>query len=152
VKPSNVLVDGDGRVKLADFGVARVTTGGGRGITKRGSRRGTPAYMAAEQARDPASAGPPADVYGLGATLYHAVSGAPPYGEGTPIGVILEKLDKGESPAPFAGSITSASIGLTDAIVVSMSKDPEKRFPDGRALRTALLTVLDLSARVRFPR
>jgi hypothetical protein len=147
VKPSNVLLELDGRVKLADFGVARVTGTGGR-LTKRGSRRGTPAYMAPEQARDPASAGPRADVYCVGATLYHAVSGAPPYGEGTPVGAILEKLDRGEPPAPFPMTVTSSSIGLADVIQKAMNPEVGERFADGAALRTALMDVLDLSAKL----
>ncbi|MEZ0230106.1 MAG: FHA domain-containing serine/threonine-protein kinase, partial [Planctomycetota bacterium] len=65
VKPSNVLIDRSGRVKLVDFGVARLgkqaqSKKASERLTVRGSRRGTPAYMAPEQARDPANAGPQA--------------------------------------------------------------------------------------------
>jgi tRNA A-37 threonylcarbamoyl transferase component Bud32 len=151
VKPSNVLIERSGVVKLADFGVARwAREGKKRGssdrLTVRGSRRGTPAYMAPEQARDPAAAGPAADVYGLGATLYHALSGSPPYGEGAAPGVILEKLDRGEPPAPFAGGAGSGA--LAAAIQRAMEHDPGKRFADGEAFRAVLLDLVDGSTDV----
>ncbi|MBI3724764.1 hypothetical protein HY251_12535, partial [bacterium] len=99
-----------------------------------------------EQARDPASAGPAADVYGLGATLYHAIQGEPPYGKGTNPAAILEKLDKGERCDEFAGSLSSTNIGLTDTIRRCMSPDPRDRFPEADALRAAFHDLLDGSA------
>jgi len=146
MKPSNVLVDRAGTVKLVDFGVARLGKVGkqkaSERLTVRGSRRGTPAYMAPEQAQDPANAGPPADVYGLGATLYHALSGAPPYGaKATPV-QILQKLDAGEPPADFSGSESSANLGLTTVVRRALEHDPRKRYPDGEALRAAFRDLL----------
>jgi hypothetical protein len=148
VKPSNVLVDRAGTVKLVDFGVARLGKPGKQRVsdrlTVRGSRRGTPAYMAPEQALDPANAGPPADVYGVGATLYHALSGAPPYGLRTTPAQILEKLDRGEPPAaPEIPGKSPADVGLTAIVRRALEHDPAKRFPDAGALRAALSEVID---------
>jgi serine/threonine protein kinase len=78
VKPSNVLLDGDGRPRLTDFGVARVS--GAATITASGWCVGTPAYLAPEQARGE-SAGPAADVYSLGLVLLEAATGEPAYPE-----------------------------------------------------------------------
>ena len=80
VKPANVVFAADGRPVLADFGVA-VTAQVTAGLTGPGEVVGTPAFMAPEQARGEA-AGPPADVFGLGATLRWAATGEGPYGEG----------------------------------------------------------------------
>ncbi len=140
VKPSNVLVDREGTVKLVDFGVARLGKPGkqkaSERLTVRGSRRGTPAYMAPEQAIDPGNAGPAADVYGVGATLYHALAGVPPYGKATPA-QILQKLDRGEPPEEFEGSKSSANLGLTTVIRRAIEHDPKNRYADAEALRTA---------------
>ncbi len=147
VKPSNVLIDRSGKVKLVDFGVARLgkQTGNKKGserLTIRGSRRGTPAYMAPEQALDPANAGPPADVYGVAATLYHVLSGAPPYGAKATANQVLEKLDRGEPPADFEGSDTSQNLGLTTVVRRALEHDPAKRYPDADGLRVAFAELL----------
>jgi serine/threonine-protein kinase len=77
VKPANLLVDADGVVRVVDVGLARIhaSTIGPPHETAPAQLVGTPAYMAPEQAADPSSAGPRADVYGLGCTLYFLVTG-----------------------------------------------------------------------------
>jgi hypothetical protein len=81
VTPANVLLDAEGEAVLSDFGVA-TTTGATAGLTAAGDLVGTPAYMAPEQAAG-GRIGPPADVFGLGATLRWAVTGEGPYGSGS---------------------------------------------------------------------
>ena len=77
VKPGNVLIGTDGRVKLTDFGVSRAVDD--VQLTRTGLIAGTPAFLAPEiaQGRTPTAA---SDVFALGATLYAAVEGAPPFG------------------------------------------------------------------------
>jgi hypothetical protein len=151
VKPSNILVDREGTVKLVDFGVARLgkpgKQKGSERLTVRGSRRGTPAYMAPEQAVDAGNAGPAADVYGVGATLYHALAGTPPYGKATPA-QILEKLDRGEPPEEFEGSKSSANLGLTTVIRRAMEHDPRARYADADALRSAFRELISGPSRL----
>src|SRR5207248_5956203 len=80
LKPANVLLGPDGEVKLTDFGLAKLLDTD-LGHTGSGVVLGTANYMAPEQARgEGADAGPPADVYGLGAILYEALTGQPPFG------------------------------------------------------------------------
>src|SRR2546430_651100 len=76
VKPGNILLGHDGRVKLTDFGIARAT--GDPRITGTGLLVGSPSYLAPETVRG-YEAGPPADMWGLGATLYAAVEGRAPF-------------------------------------------------------------------------
>src|SRR6185312_12655441 len=87
VKPANVMIASDGRVLLADFGVARLETEDSL-VTKTGSLLGTPAYMSPEQASgDTATA--KSDLYSLGATLYQLATGVLPY-SGTPAKVMAQ--------------------------------------------------------------
>ncbi|MFL6145802.1 MAG: serine/threonine-protein kinase [Labedaea sp.] len=118
VKPGNVLVTEDGRVKLTDFGIARnmsELTMTGTGITL-----GSPAYIAPEVAagREVTSA---ADLWGLGATLFAAVEGRAPYDPDGPVLETLSAVVNGEVPAP------SSAGPLADAITALMVKDPAGR-------------------------
>jgi serine/threonine protein kinase len=78
VKPANVFLDQAGKPKLGDFGFVRVATGGG-GLTRSGESLGTAEYLAPEQVDAAKHAGPAADLYSLGATLYALIAGAPPF-------------------------------------------------------------------------
>ncbi|HET6572640.1 MAG TPA: HD domain-containing phosphohydrolase [Fimbriiglobus sp.] len=78
IKPSNVIVTPDGQAKLLDFGVARLPAAEDR-LTQEGTRLGTVGYMAPEQARDPAGVDARADVFGLAATLFFALTGQDPF-------------------------------------------------------------------------
>jgi len=75
VKPENIFLTNDGRVVLIDFGSARAFV---QGVTASYTRVVTPGYAAPEQYASQARVGPPTDIYGLGATLYHALTGNPP--------------------------------------------------------------------------
>lgn len=79
LKPSNLLLTGDGRVKLVDFGLARQLTSS---LTQHSTLLGSIEFMAPEQAQDSTAVGPPADVYGLGATLFWLLSGQLPLPRG----------------------------------------------------------------------
>lgn len=78
MKPQNILLSEEGRVKLTDFGIARVVSDEGQRITATGDMLGTIAYMAPEQRLDPRRVGPTADIYSVGATLYIALTGRRP--------------------------------------------------------------------------
>ncbi|TMQ06095.1 MAG: serine/threonine protein kinase, partial [Deltaproteobacteria bacterium] len=97
IKPSNLMIDGHGMVKVLDFGLAAGTPGVlGDGPVAQTSLAGTPLYMAPEQAR-----GEPvdfrADIYALGATLFHLVSGKPPF-EADTLDGLLSKHASAERP------------------------------------------------------
>jgi eukaryotic-like serine/threonine-protein kinase len=120
VKPGNVLIADDGRVKLTDFGIAR--NAADAPMTSVGLVLGSPAYIAPEVAAgQPVT--PAADLWGLGATLFAAVEGRPPYDvHGDPVQTITEVVD-GEVPRP------RGSGPVVDVIAALMVKDPARRMP-----------------------
>jgi len=126
VKPGNVLVTEFGTVKVTDFGTSRVAGEGT--LTGSGLLVGTPAYLAPEVARG-GEPGFPADVFGVGATLYAAVEGTPPFGlDGNPI-VLLHRAAEGKyAPPANAGSLEPVLTRLLDP-------DPDTRPSMAEAVR-----------------
>jgi tRNA A-37 threonylcarbamoyl transferase component Bud32 len=120
IKPGNVLVAGDGRVKLTDFGIARNVSEAT--MTRTGIMLGSPAYIAPEVAAG-REVTPAADLWGLGATLFAAVEGRAPYDPDGPVLETLSAVIHGDVPAP-----TNAG-PLADVITRLMVKNPEERMP-----------------------
>lgn len=118
VKPANLLVSDDGTVKITDFGISRAV--GDVTVTASGFMAGTPAYLAPEVARGEASASA-SDVFALGSTLYAAVTGAPPFGEGENPFAVLHAVAHGEVREPEnAGP-------LGQVLMRMLSGSPEER-------------------------
>jgi hypothetical protein len=127
VKPGNVMVPERGTAKLADFGIASLQ--GDPQLTSTGLVIGSPAYMAPEQAKGEAS-GPPADFWALGATMFYAVEGEPPFDRGTSIATLAAVVNDPPRRPERAGPLTPLLTALLD-------KDPRSR-PTGPALRAEL--------------
>ncbi|MBM4037862.1 MAG: hypothetical protein FJ290_05050 [Planctomycetes bacterium] len=124
VKPSNILLARDGTVKLGDLGLARSVELSDR-LTLDGQVLGTPAYMSPEQARGEDDIDTRSDIYSLGATLFHMVTGTTPF-PGRTIQAIAIKQDKEPVPDPRARS-AGVSDALAGLIMWMMSKDREHR-------------------------
>ncbi|WP_239153754.1 serine/threonine protein kinase [Virgisporangium aliadipatigenens] len=134
VKPANILLADDGRVVLTDFGVALAAED--TSITVTGIVMGSPQYLAPERATD-GMIGPAADLWSLGATLYAAVEGRPPYERSTGVATLTALATERPPPPKQAGVLTAALEGL-------LRKDPRDRVgPDEteRLLRAAAATV-----------
>jgi eukaryotic-like serine/threonine-protein kinase len=117
VKPGNVMVAEDGGVKLAGFGTAFLQ--GPAQLTATGLVFGSPAYLAPEQARGQPS-GPPADLWALGATLFYAVEGEPPFDKGALIPTLAAVVNEDPRPMRWAGA-------LAPVIGALLTKDPAAR-------------------------
>jgi serine/threonine-protein kinase len=113
VKPANVLIGAGGEIKIADFGIA-AAAGDRTRLTEVGTVLGTASYLAPEQAAG-AEAGPPADVYALGAMLYEMLTGAPPY----PATNLAELAEKRRLPIPPPSSVEPDVPPWLDAIVLA---------------------------------
>ena len=117
VKPANVMVAEGGTAKLADFGIASVQ--GDPQLTSTGLVLGSPAYMAPEQAKGEPS-GPAADFWALGATMFYAVEGQPPFDRGTSIATLAAVVNDPPRRPERAGPLTPLLTALLD-------KDPSSR-------------------------
>lgn len=129
VKPGNILLDSaDGRAKLMDFGLAREAEFTG-GNTTDGTILGTLEYMSPEQVRSSATADSLSDVYSLGATLYEALTGVPPF-RGSAIDVIpaIEQDD----PVPPSDLVRSIPSELNTICTTAMAKERSRRYASAR--------------------
>jgi serine/threonine-protein kinase len=126
IKPENILVDTNGRGYLGDFGLAKDLSR--HSPTVEGSLMGTPLYMAPEQASgDLGRIGPRSDVYGLGATLYQALTGRPPFACGDDLQALVQKLLH-ERPIPPRQIDATVPEKLETIILRAMEKDPADRY------------------------
>ncbi|MBB0232914.1 serine/threonine-protein kinase, partial [Streptomyces calidiresistens] len=125
VKPSNVLVsEPDGRVVLTDFGIAKVE--GDPSITSTGMLVGAPSYISPERARGE-NPGPAADLWSLGALLYCAVEGRPPYDRGGPIATLSAVMNEPLDPPRSAGPLKEVIAGLLTKDTAARLDEPGAR-------------------------
>jgi eukaryotic-like serine/threonine-protein kinase len=132
VKPRNILLDGQGKPKLADFGIARAFDSTHE--THPGSYLGTAAYSSPEQLRGERIT-PKSDVYSFGATLYHAAVGRPPF-SGNPIEIANQHVHGTPDPPCERGA--QIGEGFETLILDCLAKDPAER-PDPASLQVSLL-------------
>ena len=132
VKPANIILTNDRVPKLADLGMARETENAEIAKAERGMTIGTPFYISPEQIRGKIDIDGRADIYSLGATLYHMVTGQPPF-PGNKIEPVLEAhLYKELVPPDHLN--TSLSSGLGEVVEFMMSKDRTQRYRNAEDL------------------
>ncbi|MBV8160218.1 MAG: serine/threonine protein kinase [Acidimicrobiia bacterium] len=136
VKPANVLIGLDGRVKVTDFGIAKAADE--RDLTETGALLGTAKYLAPEHV-----AGQPqdrrSDVYGLGVVLYEMLSGRPPFTGDTDMAIAFQHAHA--EPPKLRPLRPDVSRRLEGIVLKAMAKAPEQRYATAADLRTALLSV-----------
>lgn len=141
LKPGNILLtpataENTPRPKITDFGIAR-KVGVGKRLSRVGVVLGTPAYMAPEQALGRgAQIGVPVDVYGLGAMLYHMVSGEPPFQEGSAIATLKSVVEL--EPLAFEELGVEVDPSLEAICRRCLAKSPEKRYASAAELAAVL--------------
>lgn len=138
VKPKNIILDAKGVAKLADLGLARFIADREAGLAEQGHALGTPYYISPEQVRGEVEIGPPADVYSLGATFYHMVTGTPPF-TGVDAREVMNKHQH-ITARPAVEVMSSLNPGLSEVIDKMLAKKPADRYPDCEML------LLDLQA------
>ena len=139
IKPDNIMVTHDGVAKLADLGLVREADTQMTRVTQSGATMGTPHYMPPEQARDAKRADERSDIYALGATFYHMLTGRVPF-EGDSAFEIMQKHEKerAKSPRSIRADIPAK---LSLAVEKMMQRDPRNRFASAEELLSMLQDV-----------
>ena len=126
IKPKNIMMTTQGVVKLADLGLARAVSDKEAAQAEAGRAYGTPYYISPEQVRGEVTIGPQADIYGLGATFYHMVTGKVPFEGKNPTDVMHRHLKSELVPPDHVN--TQLSGGTAQVIEMMMSKNARDRY------------------------
>lgn len=132
VKPANILLSPDGRVLVADFGIAKA----GADLTATNTTLGTAKYLAPEQVEGK-TVDARADVYALGVVLYETLCGRPPFVADTEAATALARLH--QEPMRPRNVRAGVPKALEDVVLHAMARDPDQRYPSAAAFRAALL-------------
>jgi serine/threonine-protein kinase len=122
IKPHNVLVDGEGRVKVTDFGIARAGTSQ---MTETGSIVGTAQYLSPEQAKG-GEVDPRSDLYSLGVVLYELLTGKTPFDGETPVEIAMKHLSA--TPKPPSKLRPDVPRELDMVVMRALAKNPDERY------------------------
>src|SRR5947209_8918816 len=126
VKPKNIILTPQGVAKLTDLGLARATDDKDAAESEAGKAYGTPYYISPEQIRGDVDIDFRADIYSLGATLYHLVTGRPPFEGDSPSAVMHKHLKQALVPADHVN--TNLSTGIGEIIDATLAKKREERY------------------------
>ncbi len=126
IKPENILLDKQGRVKIADFGIAKILRAGSEGATLTQGRGvvGTPHYMAPEQVEKPGSVDHRADIYSLGVVFYEMLTGELPLGRFAP-----------------PSQKVHVDVRLDEVVLRALEKEPERRYQQASDVKTQVETI-----------
>jgi serine/threonine-protein kinase len=144
VKPKNLMLNASGAVKLSDLGLARLANDPVAAAAEKGKVFGTPYYISPEQCRA-GDIGPATDIYGLGATLYHMLTGRVPFPGANPKEVMQQHLRAQLVPPDQV--VKELSGGISMIVEMMMAKDPRERYHSA----DHLIEDLDLVARGEPP-
>ncbi|TML96445.1 MAG: Stk1 family PASTA domain-containing Ser/Thr kinase, partial [Actinobacteria bacterium] len=135
IKPHNVLVDGEGRLKVTDFGIARA---GASQMTEAGSIIGTAQYLSPEQAKG-APVDQTSDLYSVGVVLYELLTGVVPFSGDTPVEIAMKHLST--VPAPPSAKRADVPRDLDLVVMRALAKDPSERYQSAEEMDADLRRV-----------
>jgi beta-lactam-binding protein with PASTA domain len=132
LKPHNVIIDGEGRAKVTDFGIAKA---GASDMTQTGSIMGTAQYLSPEQAQGH-SVSAPSDLYSVGIILYEMLTGRVPFEGESAVTIALKQVS--EAPVPPSRRNPQVPPALEAVVLRALEKDPARRFADADEFIAAL--------------
>src|SRR6266571_355890 len=135
IKPHNVLVDGEGRLKVTDFGIARA---GASQMTEAGSIIGTAQYLSPEQAKG-APVDQTSDLYSVGVVLYELLTGVVPFSGDTPVEIAMKHLSS--APEPPSAKRAEIPRDLDLVVLRALAKDPADRYQSAEEMDADLARV-----------
>jgi eukaryotic-like serine/threonine-protein kinase len=133
VKPANIMVTRDGKVKVTDFGIARVTSN--ETVEQTAAVLGTASYLSPEQAQG-GQIDQRSDLYSLGCVLYEMLTGRPPFTADSPVAVASKHVL--EQPTPPSGVNHDVSPELDAVVMRALSKNPDNRYQDAAEMKEDL--------------
>ncbi len=136
IKPANMMLTPDGTIKLMDFGIAKLAD---RQLTRTGHTVGSLFYMSPEQINNPHALDARSDIYSLGVSMYEMVTGRRPFQGDSDYSIMLGHLSKPAEPPVAVDPRVPQE--LSDVILMSMAKEPEKRFQSADAFKRALESI-----------
>jgi len=125
LKPGNVFISDEGVVKLGDFGLAKSVDSSGSGLTQTGTTMGTPHYMSPEQARGDKDTDFRSDIYSLGCTLYHLLTGKLPYDGPNAMAITLKHIN--DPPPAILKELPTCPMPLVMMLGKMLKKHPRER-------------------------
>lgn len=136
IKPHNILITDDGKIKVADFGIARFGTG--KTLSNGNDILGSVHYISPEQAKG-ISVDNRSDIYSLGVVLYEMLSGKLPFDSDNPVSVAMMQIE--ESPCDIINSVPNLPLSCQHMVFKAMSKDPDLRYQTAAEFKSDIVSI-----------
>ncbi|NGN92851.1 protein kinase [Nocardioides sp. KC13] len=133
IKPSNLVYDGDGRIRVLDFGIAQLANHQAERLTSTRHVMGSLPYISPEQAADTV-VGPPSDIYALGCVAFELLTGRAPYAGSEPVSMIYQHVT---APVPHVNDVVTVPAHIDEFVASMMDKDPSRRPTAGEVVAFA---------------
>ncbi|WP_328527473.1 protein kinase [Nocardioides sp. NBC_00368] len=151
IKPSNLVYDGDGRIRVLDFGIAQLANHQAERLTSTRHVMGSLPYISPEQAADTV-VGPPSDIYALGCVAFELLTGRAPYAGSEPVSMIYQHVT---APVPRVSDVVAVPAHIDEFVASMLDKDPSRRPTAGEvvafARRPAVVPAITAGSRELSP-
>ncbi|MFE6510967.1 protein kinase [Nocardioides sp. NPDC057767] len=151
IKPSNLVYDGDGRIRVLDFGIAQLANHQAERLTSTRHVMGSLPYISPEQAADTV-VGPPSDIYALGCVAFELLTGRAPYAGAEPVSMIYQHVT---APVPHVSDVVAVPAHIDEFVASMLDKDPSRRPTAGEvvafARRPAVVPAITAGSRELSP-